>query len=53
MNNKKEAPKKKGLTRSELITMIDLKLENQGCKKEVIKNFHRLNMKALKHLLEN
>tara|TARA_R100000081_G_scaffold61922_1_gene31227 strand:- start:176 stop:337 length:162 start_codon:yes stop_codon:yes gene_type:complete len=53
MNNKKETPKKKGLTRSELLAMIDLKLENQGCKKEVIENFHRLNMKALKHLLEN
>jgi|TARA_R100001510_G_C7442406_1_gene71015 hypothetical protein len=53
MNNKEKAPKKKGLTRSELLAMIDLKLENQGCKKEVIENFHRLNMKALKHLLEN
>ena len=53
MNNKEKTPKKKGLTRSELLAMINLKLENQGCKKEVIENFHRLNMKALKHLLEN
>ena len=53
MNNKKETSKKKGLTRSELIAMIDVKLENQGCKKEVIQKIDRLSKKALNHLLEN